>query len=299
MPEDFYNACEVHTVQLSFCLFSIFIFTFVTFWTCCCKNDCCGCCVPKNKPSVMAYEDFKNMKSVNLSMKSGDKWVGTREEVEDDKTLKKPSVKKCFTDNYMLDMGVLMFLFIHFFFAFGMETFFFRFSCMLNTVFTSEKLAYSLDTYLTYTIMTCMFILARFLSISFSKTSSSNTIIATCLAACVIFSTMISAYYNRSESLILFCLASLYAFISPIFPAGLSWANLFLANSYKSLGLAFCLAGLGGGVFSWAGGFILQRLTPLYLSFFITASFCLSALLYVPLLVRIKKPENRRIVTYV
>ena len=297
--EGFYDACEVHLFQVSFVAVSLFILFFIAFWCCCCKDECCSCCVPKNKPSVMAYEDFKNLKSVNLSMKSGEKWMGSKEELEEEKVYKISNVKKWFTDNYVLDMSVLMFLFIHFFFAFGLESLLFKYFCMLNSVLTSDKLVYALDTYLTYTIMSCMFILGRFFSISFSKTSSPNAIIATCLAACALFSTVISAYFNKSESLILFCVASLSAFISPLFPAGLSWANVFLANSYKSLGLAFCLAGLGNGVFAWAGGFILQRLTPLYLSFFITASFCLSALMYVPLLVKIKKPENKRIVTYV
>lgn len=295
-----YNACEIHTFQAAFVLLSVLIFIFVSFWTCCCKNDCCTCCSPKNKPSVMAYEDFKNLKSsVNLSMKSGEQWVSSKEELDVDKNVKKINLRKWFTDNYILDISVLMFLFIHFFFAFGMENLLFKYFCRLNTVLSSEKLTYALDTYLTYTIMSCMFILGRFFSISFSKTSSSNAIVATCLATCVLSSTIISAYFNKSEPLIIFCIASLCAFTSPLLPAGLSWANLFLANSYKALGLSFCLAGLGSAVFSWIGGFILQRLDPLYLSFFITAFFCLAALMYVPLLVRIKKPENKRIVTYV
>ncbi|ESN99011.1 hypothetical protein HELRODRAFT_162488 [Helobdella robusta] len=318
---------EVYFIQILIFIICCLSFVFMSFWSCFCndstktENSCSESCLDSKKKqkesSGLSYEDFHRVnRSVELSLKRGETWSDQREVTNDainggEKT-RRLSVKQWFSNNNILDAAVLMFLYVHFFFAFGLESILAKFLCHINTIFSTQKLQYTIDNYSVYSIFTCMFVVGRFLSISFLHAYASNAIIAVCLATNVVASAIISAYFDKSENMVLFCLAAFSAFLSPILPAGFSRVNSYLAKSFRSLGLAVCCAGIGYASFSWICGFILSRTTPFYLMFFITATCCLCTLMYVPLLVRVKRhrdsyrnanviatTNSRSIVTYV
>ena len=287
LKEKTFEASLMQVIELIICSCLSFI---TLIWS---LSELCGRKPCKRKTSnsetMGACEDFKSLNKV----------VGLNFEEDTNQTKEVPKItggsflnvksQKWFANNRVLDVTLLMFLFTHFVFAFGMESILIKFLGSIDQIFSGDNRHKSFNNSSIYSIFCGLMIVGRFLSITFSKSYSSTAIVAICLTTNVITTAVASAYYDKSENLALFCIAVLGAFLGPLLPAGLSWSNTHLRYYPKSLGLAFTCAGLGCASFSWIVGLTLSKLNEMYVMFFITGACSLCCIAYIPLLVKVKK----------
>lgn len=300
LKEKTFEVSLMQVIELIICCGLFFI---ILIWA---LSELCGRkpCSRKisNSETIGVYEDFKSInKTVGLNFEED-----TNQTKEVSRTtggsFLNGKTQKWFADNRVLDATLLMFLFTHFVFAFGMESILIKFLGSIDQIFSGDNKHKSFNNSSIYSIFCGLTIVGRFLSITFSKSYSSTAIVAICLATNVITTAVASAYYDKSENLALFCIAVLGAFLGPLLPAGLSWSNTHLCYCRKSLGLAFTCAGLGCASFSWIVGITLSRLNEMYVMFFITGACSLCCVAYIPLLVKLKKVNGTCVlptVTYV
>ena len=196
-----------------------------------------------------------------------------------------------FQDGQTFDVPILMYLYVYFTLGFGLESSLGKF---LWTFAENIQSAADIDAASLLSTFLGMIVIGRLLALSLSRVLPPNGIMVACLTTNVLAGVVLSAYGDKYHNIMWFFVVALGGFIGPILPGGLTWSNAFLSMAPKSIALAYCSASFGCTICSWLSGIIINYFSAPSLMFLVAGISSVSIILYIPVMVKLGAPGNRK-----
>jgi len=233
------------------------------------------------------HNSITNKYLKKLALYKRDKKQVAEKDSGDQKTETIKDVSSWFKLSQPFDVPILMYLYVFFTLAAGLESALGRFLPVYAEVFTNTSFV-GPDPSLMLFAFWASLALGRLLAVSLTPLLPPNAVMLFCLLLNLLSSSILSAYGHNYSGVLWLFVCSLGCALGPILPGGLTWANIFIPlRSPKSIALVVVMIGIGMALCSWVSGFVVGYFDGTSLLFLSTAVSGVSFLLYVPVMVKL------------